>query len=72
MILDAIVEQPEKSDFYKYWEKVKPLLIKNYLIHEYTIYYWKALTEENFENCKYLNPLLNDIVEQSVKTNSKE
>jgi len=67
MILDAIVEQPLKSNFYKYWEKVKPLLIKDYLIHEYTIYYWKDLTEENFENCKYLNPLLNEIVEQCVK-----
>ena len=48
----------------KYWKSVKPILENDYTIHECTIYYWKNMTEENFENCKYLSPLLEEIVKQ--------
>ena len=44
MILDAIVEQTQKSDFYKYWDQVKLLLIQDYVIREYINYYWQHLS----------------------------
>ena len=62
MILQANVDQTNESKFMHYWQKVKPILIRDYLIHEYTIHYWKEMTESNFENCKLLSPLLQELV----------
>jgi hypothetical protein len=39
-IIQAIEEQPSKDQLEKYWELVKPILIGDLKIHEYTIYYW--------------------------------
>ena len=64
MILGANVEQLDETNFIKYWKIVKPILIENYSIHEYTIHYWKDMTEQNFENCKFLSPQLQKLVRQ--------
>lgn len=61
MILQAIVDQADEKQLMTYWLKVKPILIKDFAIHEFTINYWKNLTEVNFENCKILSPLLSQI-----------
>ena len=39
MILDAIAQQSNERDFMNYWWKVKPILIEDYVIHEFTIYF---------------------------------
>jgi len=62
MILEANVEQADETEFRKYWESVKPLLIKDYSIHEYTIYYWKDMTAQNFENCKFLSAKFQELI----------
>jgi len=59
MIIGAIVDQPTENKFLKQWTAVKELLIKDFYIHEFTINYWKDMTEVNFENCKLLSPKLN-------------
>jgi hypothetical protein len=47
-----------------YWQKVKPILIRDYSIHGYTIHYWENMTEQNFENCKFLSPLLKELMKE--------
>jgi len=61
MIICAIVDQPTKNEFLKHWDNVKELLIKDFNIHEFTINYWKDMTEANFENCKLLSPKLKNL-----------
>ena len=33
MILDALADQPNENEFTRYWDKVKPILIKDSSIH---------------------------------------
>lgn len=61
MILDAIADQPNENDFLHYWNKVKPILIKNYLIHEYTVHYWKQMTIE-FQRSNIMTPLIKELI----------
>ena len=62
MILDAIAQQSNARDFMKYWRKVKPILIKDYVIHEFTIHYWKDMTTQNFERSGIMTPLVRDLI----------
>ena len=64
IILDALAEQPEENLFWQHWRTVKKILIKDFRIHEFTINYWKDMTEVNFENCKYLSPELKVLLEE--------
>ena len=61
MILQAIVDQSDEMQLMTYWLKIKPILIKDFSIHEFTIKYWKNLTKANFDNCKILGSLLRQI-----------
>ena len=61
MILQSIVDQSNEQQLLICWEKVKPILTDDFKIHEFTIHYWKDLTDDNFENCKTLSPLLKQL-----------
>jgi hypothetical protein len=61
MILQAIVDQSDEQQLLICWEKVKPILTDDFKIHEFTIHYWKDLTDDNFENYKTLGPLLKQL-----------
>ena len=61
MILQAIIDQPDEQQILICWEKVNPILIDNFNIHEFTIHYWKDLTDSNFKNYKTLRPLLRQL-----------
>jgi hypothetical protein len=63
MILDALAHQPNEAGFLKYWQKAKPILIKDYLIHEFTIHYWKQMTEE-FERSNIMTPLIQNLISE--------
>lgn len=63
MILDSLADQPNEADFLKYWQKAKPILIKDYLIHEYTVHYWKQMTEE-FVRSNIMTPLILNLISQ--------
>ena len=64
IIMDAVAEQPNEIEFWKYWKKVKPILTREYSIHEYTVNYWKDMTAANFENCKFLSQELNKLIQE--------
>lgn len=58
MILQALADQSTEEQLLHYWEKVQPIVGKDFEIHAYTIHYWKRLTFANFEHCSVLSPLL--------------
>lgn len=62
MILDAIAQQSNERDFMNYWRKVKPILIEDYAIHEFTVHYWKDMTTQNFERSEMMTPLIRNLV----------
>lgn len=62
MILDSLADQPNETEFIKYWKKIKLILINDYLIHEFTIHYWKDMTTENFVRSDIMTPLIKDLI----------
>jgi len=46
MILDSLADQPTEIEFMSYWQKIKPILVKDYITHEFTVHYWKQMTNE--------------------------
>ncbi|MCT4583096.1 MAG: hypothetical protein N4A35_16920 [Flavobacteriales bacterium] len=61
MILDSLADQPTESDFLTFWQKAKPILIRDYLIHEFTIHYWIQMTEE-FERSYIMTALIQNLI----------
>lgn len=61
MILQALVDQPDEPQLMVCWKKVEPILTDNFNIHEFTVHYWKDLTDDNFDKCKILSPLLKQL-----------
>jgi len=69
MILDSLAEQPNEDEFMEHWQKVKPILTKDYLIHEFTIHYWKDMTKQNFERSDIMTPVIQDLIDQMNPNN---
>ena len=47
---------------------------KDFELHQFTIHYWMNLDAHNFENCKYLSPLLIELFnknEERITTDNK-
>lgn len=63
MILDSLAEQQTEDDFLKFWHKTKPILIRDYSIHEFTIHYWKQMTEE-FERSNIMTPRIKELISE--------
>jgi hypothetical protein len=43
IIIQAIEDQENLEKLKFYWEKTAPILIENFDIHEWTIYYWSSV-----------------------------
>ena len=61
VIFQALIDQSDNQQLLIYWEKVCPILADNFNVHELTVHYWKDLTDDNFENCTTLSPLLRQL-----------
>jgi acetyl-CoA carboxylase biotin carboxylase subunit len=57
-----VTEMITGIDLIKEQIKVKPILIKDYVIHEFTIHYWKDMTTQNFERSDVMTPLVRDLI----------
>lgn len=64
MILDALAHQPSKNVFTEYWDKVQPILIRDYSIHQYTIHYWKQMTDDEFKLSNIMTPIILNLISQ--------
>lgn len=55
VLMEAIIQATEDQIgdelFEKSWNKVKPLLEKNFTIHEYTIHYWCCFDNDDLDDC---------------------
>ena len=58
LIIQATEDQETEDLFITYWNKIKPILEKDFKIHEYTIYYWSCFDNEDVNNCWKLTPLI--------------
>lgn len=47
LIIQATHEQGIESELIRYWNRVKLLLIKDFTLHEYSIYYWCMFDNED-------------------------
>ena len=63
MILDSLAGQHDEVEFLRFWDKAEAILVRDYSIHHYTVYYWKDMTNE-FSRSNVMTPRL-----QSLMTN---
>jgi hypothetical protein len=61
MIIQATEYQQSDPDFAKYCSIVKDLLIKDFTIHQYTIYYWAAMDQADLRDAWKIAPLMREI-----------
>jgi hypothetical protein len=50
MLIQSIEEQINEEKFLYYWNIVKHIIEADFLIHEYTIWYWCLFEDEYYEN----------------------
>jgi hypothetical protein len=46
IIIQAINDQERSRDFLKYWDSVKEILKEEFVIHEYTFFYWASFGDQ--------------------------
>ena len=61
LIIQATEDQEKQKSFTKYWDRVKPVLEKDFNIHEYTIHYWSCFDNEDEEDCWKITPLMRQL-----------
>lgn len=66
IIVQAMDDQSEKVKLTKYWNIVKPILKKDFKIHEHTIHYWACFDAgnlyEEFEITPHMRELWNEVM----------
>ena len=60
MIIQSLTEQKNEKLMKEKWKLVKPILNKDFNLHEYTIYYWCSWDNENIDNCWEVTPLIRE------------
>lgn len=60
MIIQSLTEQEDKKLMNEKWKLVKPILNKDFDLHEYTIYYWCCWDNDNIDDCWEVTPLMRE------------
>lgn len=60
MLIQALTHIENKEEFNKNWTCLKQLLVKDFKIHEYTIFYWSCFGE-NLSNCWKITPFIREL-----------
>ena len=50
-IIQATEDQLTNELFFEYSNRIKPIIEKDFIVHEYTIHYWSCFDNENIEDC---------------------
>ncbi len=66
-IIQLTEDQTTEALFIKYWQQIKPILQKDFYIHEYTIYYWACFDDENQVDCWKIAPLMRQLWQENHK-----
>lgn len=68
IIIQATEAQNTEALFQKCCETIRPILDANFKLHEFTIYFWACLDNENLEDCWKITPLIRRIWEDKRTT----
>jgi hypothetical protein len=60
MIIQSLTEQEDKKLMNEKWKLVKPILNKDFDLHEYTIYYWCCWDNDNIDDYWEVTPLMRE------------
>lgn len=60
MLIQALTDIENEGDFNKYWNLLKTRIIKDFKIHEYTIFYWCCF-EEKLSLCWKVTPNMREL-----------
>lgn len=58
MIIQSVEDQPTATLRYKKWQVVRSLLIEDFTLHEYTIYYWGSWESDNITDAWWISPAM--------------
>lgn len=65
VLMEAIIQATEGQTtnklFTKYSSTIKPIIIKDFIIHEYTIHYWSCFDNENIDDCWRITPFMRQV-----------
>jgi hypothetical protein len=61
LIIQAVEDQSTEVLFQEYWNIIKPILEKDFHIHEYTIYYWADFENESLDNSWRISALMRNL-----------
>jgi hypothetical protein len=73
MLIQSVEEQECEENFLRYWNIIKNVLEKDFLIHEYTIWYWclfEEVEEDDLDNAFRVTPFLRELW-YKIKENNK-
>ena len=60
-IIQATEEQTTEDLFTIYWNRIKPIMEKDFDIQEYTIHYWFCFDNENVDDYWRITPLMRQL-----------
>ena len=64
MLIQSVEEQPTEEKFLHFWNIVKCLIEEDFLIHEYTIWYWclfEEVDEDHLKDAWKITPFLREL-----------
>jgi hypothetical protein len=61
LVLQALEEQEDTGLFNKCSAIIKTLLLNNFKLHEYTIFYWACIEDEDLMDGFMISPLMKEI-----------
>ncbi|NIG56960.1 hypothetical protein [Chitinophaga sp. Cy-1792] len=64
MIIEVLGTNDETN---KDWLRAKQLLIENFSLHEYTVFYWCIFDNEHIEDCFYITPLMRKLWQEQAE-----
>lgn len=70
VLLQALEEQSTQSAQAKYETEIRALLLKEYSLHAYTIFYWCCFDNDDLSDCWRITPMMRKIYD--LQSNSDE
>ncbi len=60
MLIQSLTDVENETDFNKKWIRLKKLILKDFKIHEYTVFYWSCF-DLNLNNCWKITPNIREL-----------
>ena len=63
MLIQALTDIENKNSFNRKWKLLKEMIIKDFKIHEYTIFYWSCF-DQNLNDCWKISHYMRDLLKE--------